>query len=327
MSTPLRVAPTPRDVIARDGASRLLRFRGDEAGAPVLLVPSLINRWYVLDLHAGASVVEALVAAGFDVWCLDWGVFEDEDRYLGWDEVVARLRRLARVALRRRQARALALCGYCVGGTLAAIHTALHPGEVSALINLAGPIDFSHGGALRRLVDRRWFDAAAVASAGNVAPLQMQSGFVALRPTTSAAKWVRWLELGRAGRFDALERAQILEQWAGDNVPFPAAAYRRYIEALYQDNQLVRGAHRVAGRPVDLGAIVCPMLTVTTRRDVICPPAAATALHDHAASQDAERLCIPGGHVGAVVGQGAATTLYPALCDWLRTRLGRAQAA
>ena len=32
----------------------------------------------------GASLVEALVGAGFDVWCLDWGVPEDEDRYLDW---------------------------------------------------------------------------------------------------------------------------------------------------------------------------------------------------------------------------------------------------
>ena len=57
----------------------------------MLLVPSLINRWYVLDLRPGARLAGALVDAGHDVFCLDWGVPEDEDRYLEWDDVVARL--------------------------------------------------------------------------------------------------------------------------------------------------------------------------------------------------------------------------------------------
>ena len=35
---------------------------------PVLLVPSLINRHYVLDLLPGKSFVEYLVAAGHDVF-------------------------------------------------------------------------------------------------------------------------------------------------------------------------------------------------------------------------------------------------------------------
>jgi hypothetical protein len=69
--------PTPRDTILRDGTASLYRFRRAgqrvaEAGPPVLLVPSLINRWYVLDLRPGASLAAALVEAGLDVFCLDW---------------------------------------------------------------------------------------------------------------------------------------------------------------------------------------------------------------------------------------------------------------
>src|SRR5687768_5431680 len=95
------LAPTPRDVVHREGTARLYRFRsgrqdGSGESAPVLLVPSLINRWYVLDLKERASLASALVAAGLDVFCLDWGAPESEDRWLDWDAVCARLARAAR---------------------------------------------------------------------------------------------------------------------------------------------------------------------------------------------------------------------------------------
>ena len=46
---------------------------GADAGRPaILLVPSLINRAYIWDLRHGDSFVERLLAAGYDVLCLDW---------------------------------------------------------------------------------------------------------------------------------------------------------------------------------------------------------------------------------------------------------------
>ncbi|HZO11704.1 MAG TPA: alpha/beta fold hydrolase [Polyangiaceae bacterium] len=305
-----RIAPTPRDVVLCDGAARLLRFRGPtQAGhAPVLLVPSLINRWYVLDLCPGVSVVEALTAAGLDVYLLDWGVPGDEDRHLEWDEIVARLHRMV-----RRVGPRIGLLGYCLGGTLAAIEAALEPERIVALVNLAGPIDFSEGGRLTLMTDPRWFDAEAIAEAGNVSAAQLQSGFVALRPTRELAKLVMWLD--KLGDQAALERADALERWARDNVAFPAAAYARYVRALYQENELVRGEHRIFGSRVDLHAIEAPVLTVVASEDAICPPRAASALH--AFVRASRLLQIPGGHVGAVVGSRAARELYPTLVSWL----------
>jgi polyhydroxyalkanoate synthase subunit PhaC len=313
------LAPTPRDELALDGGARLYRFRGERRGLPLLLIPSLINRWYVLDLRRGASLVEALVGAGFDVWCLDWGVPEDEDRYLDWETVLARLARASRRVRRETGGGKLALLGYCMGGTLTAIHAAQHADELAALVTLAAPIDFASGGMLRTMVDPRWFDPDAIADAGNVAPTQMQAGFTALRPTLDAAKLMSMPEL--AGDPAAQTSFMALEAWASDNIPFPGEAYRRYIRDLYQRNELVAGTHRVRGRTVDLGAIECPTLVITATRDTICPPRAATALIERVRSPDTHVLEVPGGHVGAVVGSRAAREMYPALAAWLRPRL------
>jgi polyhydroxyalkanoate synthase subunit PhaC len=316
--------PTPKDVIAREGTASLLRFvgSGPRRGRPILLVPSLINQWYVLDLRAGASLVTALVDAGLDVYCLDWGAPEAEDRFRTWDDVLARLDRMVRRTMRSANAQAVALLGYCMGGTLATIYSALFPERVVGLVDLAGPIDFSHGGMLRTMVDRRWFDADAIAAAGNVSPEQMQSGFGALRPTLEIGKWVALPDLATDPA--ALAGFRALDAWASDNIPFPAAAYRTYIGELYQDNRLVAGTHRALGRSVTLRAIQCPTAVVVADRDTICPPAAATALLDHVGTSDRTTMRVPGGHVGAVVGGRAARELYPALCQWLDARVSAA---
>lgn len=312
------LAQTPRDEYPLEGGARLYRFTGSRTIArPILLVPSLINRWYVLDLRPGASLVEALVGAGFDVWLLDWGVPEAEDRYLDWDAVLRRLGRAAR-RVRSETGKQIAMLGYCMGGTLTTIHAAQNP-DLAALVTLAAPIDFSQGGMLRRMVDPSWFDADAIADAGNVAPSQMQAGFTALRPTLDAAKMVSMPDLATDER--ARNAFLALDEWASDNIPFPAEAYRRYIREMYQGNELVAGTHRANGKPAPLGAIKCPTLVITASRDSICPPPAATALLDHVGATDTAVVTVAGGHVGAVVGSKAAKEMYPALIKWLAPRL------
>jgi polyhydroxyalkanoate synthase subunit PhaC len=319
----MTLTPSPKDVVFRDAGASVYRFRrpAGPSSLPLLLVPSLINRWYVLDLRRGASVVEALVARGLDVFCLDWGVPQDEDRYLSWEDVLKRLARAARFVRRETGAPQVGLLGYCMGGTLAAILAALSPEETALLVNLAGPIDFALAGQLREMVDPRWFDADAIADAGNVGAHQMQSGFQALRPTLALSKWVNYLD--RCHDPAQREAFSALDTWSSDNVPFPAEAYRTYIGELYQKNQVVRGEHHVGGRRVDLKAIACPVLTIVANEDTICPPAAATALNDAVGSSDTTVMRVPGGHVGAVVGGRASRELYPALATWLETRLVR----
>ncbi|MFI5299767.1 MAG: alpha/beta fold hydrolase [Polyangiales bacterium] len=319
---PRSIGVTPRDVVHTDGTAKLYRFRSEQGDvapqqdrAPVLLVPSLINRWYVLDLRRGASLVSALVDAGHDVYCLDWGIAEDEDRYLSWEDVLARLDRTVRKVLRRTGASRVSLVGYCMGATLSAIYTALHGDRVASLVNLAGPIDFSKAGVLATMVDKRWFDVNAISDAGNLAPAQMQSGFTALRPTQGLAKMIGLWDRGDDPKAKASFEA--LEAWANDNVPFPAEAYRRYISALYQHNELARGVHRVGGAAVDLKSITCPVLVVGAERDAICPIDAAKALIDLCGATETETLVVPGGHVGAVVGSRAAKVLYPEIARFV----------
>ena len=66
------VGTTPADVVHEENKWRLLRYRARPEGVahrtPVLLVPSLINRHYVLDLMPGKSFAEYMVGRGHDVF-------------------------------------------------------------------------------------------------------------------------------------------------------------------------------------------------------------------------------------------------------------------
>lgn len=202
----------------------------------------MLHQWYVRDLCPGGSVAAALSdGTPWDTFCFDWGVPEDEDRYVEWDDIVARLDRAVRFVLRSTGAKQVALIGYSMGATLSAIDASLRPDNVAALVNIAGPIDFSTSGKLGRMVDARWFDAEAMASAGNISALQMQSGFMALRPVDALSRWVKAMDEAHDGAARAASAA--LEAWASDTIPFPAAAYVTLIQDLYQQNRLVRGEH------------------------------------------------------------------------------------
>jgi polyhydroxyalkanoate synthase len=113
----------------------------------VLLVPSLINRHYVLDLMPGQELRRGSGGAGHDVFIIDWGTPGDEDRYLTFDDVCdatsAAPCASPRATAGREQAHVL---GYCLGGTLTAIHAAARPGAYRLARALAAPVRFTTTG-------------------------------------------------------------------------------------------------------------------------------------------------------------------------------------
>lgn len=318
-----KVGQTPADVVHRENKWRLLRYRHRPEGlayrTPVLMVPSLINRWYVLDLMPQKSFVEWLVARGHDVFLIDWGTPGPEDRYLTFDDICDRyLGRALRITARSSNEGRAHLLGYCMGGILTAVHTAARPDNVASLVQLAAPVSFRDDGLLSTWTRTRLFDVnALVAAWGNVPRHLMQGAFYMLRPTLTLSKAAHLLD--RAWDDHSLDGFFALETWGNDNVSLPGEFYRRYIEELFCDDALVRGTFALSGKPARLDAIRCPVLNVTFEHDTIVPWRSAAALLDHVSSADKTHLHLNGGHVGAVVSSKASQSLWPKLADFWAT--------
>lgn len=311
------VGSTPADVVWAENKWKLLRYRQRPEGlahqTPILLVPSLINRHYVLDLMPGKSFAEYLVAQGFDVFCIDWGTPGDEDRYVTFDDIVDKAlgRALKKTAETVPHQRTHVL-GYCMGGTLAAIHAAVHPEHVQSFVALAAPVTFADGSLLSNWTRTKGFDLDAIVEAtGNVPWQLLQSAFHLLRPTLPLSKAVGLLD--RAWNDEFLDGFLALETWGNDNVSLPGEFYRTYIRDLYQRDLLIAGRFALAGRRVELQNLVAPTLAVTFEHDNIVPGPSAGALVGACGASDKQHLHLPGGHVGAVVSKHAAKTLWPQL--------------
>jgi len=324
---PPKVGRTPCDVVHQENKWRLLRYRGDgptKYARPVLIVPSLINRHYVLDLLPGRSFVEWMVERGHDVFMIDWGTPGDEDRHLDLDTIAGRyLGRAIRVASRLGRADDVHLLGYCLGGTLAAIHTAAHGDKVASLTALATPVDFDKGGGkLRAWTNTRSFNVRDLVGAlGNAPWPLLQASFHMLKPTAALAKGMALLDRGADRGW--LEGFLAVERWASDNVSFPGAAYVDWLQRMYRDNALATGEYRLQGRSAALSRITCPLHAITFEDDHIVPAASAEALATRVSSSDVVKLHLRGGHVGAVVARRAAQTLWPALSEFWAERDAR----
>jgi len=318
------VGTTPHDVVFRENKWSLLRYRPPASPVvtrkhPVLLVPSLINRHYVLDLLPGKSFAEWLAKQGYDVFCIDWGTPEDEDRYLTFDEIVDRyVGRAIRVTCEKAGSDKAHVLGYCLGGTLTVIHAAMHPERIASLALVAAPVRFDDGSLLALWTQGPTFDVNALVSAtGNVPWQLMQGAFQMLRPTLSLAKAVSLISksplVTEDQRWDDnfLDGFFALETWGADNVSFPGAAYLKYIQALYRENALVRDELSISGERVRLANVTTPVLAVTFEHDNIVPWKSAADVLSRVASEHKAHVHVPGGHVGAMVSSSAAKHVWP----------------
>ncbi len=321
------VGATPCDVVHAERSWRLLRYRAGESAAPereapefvhrtpVLMVPSLINRHYVLDLRPGRSLAAYLLGRGHDVFVIDWGTPGPEDRYLGFDDYAGDFlgRALERCCAEARSERAHVL-GYCLGGTLAVAHAAAfaREGRVASLALLAAPVRFDDGGLLSVWMRSPAFDPRALVEATGLVPWpMMQAAFYLLKPFQLPSKLVALYD--RAWDQGYLDGYAAVETWGADNVSLAGRFFEEYVERLYRSNELIEGRFSLCGRPASLASIECPVLTVTFEHDHIVPHESASALLGAVSSAVAERLHYDGGHIGSVISAKAEKTLWPAL--------------
>ena len=283
---------------------------------PVVVVPSMINRAYIVDLEPGRSLVEGLAKAGHEVYLVDWGVPgpEDADEDVGYVLLTLLHRSIRRIA-RHAGSRQVHLFGYCMGGTLAAMYAALRGQHLASLTTLAAPIRFAEGGRFADLVTP--IDVDATLGADGLVPVEvMKPVFQLLDPM---GNWSKFEGVEKASHDEAtLRRVMVRERWLEENVPMAGAFAREFVREAYQGDHLVDGGWVIRGEAVDLHNITCPTLVVACARDFITPPAAATPLADLVGADVVRTEVLETGHIGVVVGGMGPKVFYPLLDGWFR---------
>ena len=316
---PHRRALEEPPTVWRDGAARLLDFAPlGGGGLPLLVVPSLINRAYVLDLTPASSLMRWLASRGYRPFLMDWGRPGARERAFDLTGYVTGPLEGALDRVLALAGRPPVLAGYCMGGLLALAAALRRQDELAGLALLATPWDFHAGdGARARLLGAALKGLEPVLETLGELPVDpIQALFARLDPLAVPRKFAAFARLDPQSA--AARAFVVLEDWLNDGVPLAAPVARECLTGWYGENSTARGRWRVAGRPVAPAAIRLPTLCLIPGEDRIVPPASAAALAD--AIPDARAVEVRAGHIGMVAGGRGRIQARRALGAWLAER-------
>jgi polyhydroxyalkanoate synthase len=303
---------SPTTVVYRENKLRLLRLLDDNGrprtGTPVLFVPAPVSRYFIIDLLPGRSFAGYVAAAGFDVYIADFGTPTREDRFADLSYYVDGLvRRCVRAIAKITGERSINLVGYCLGGTLSLLYSALYPETVRRLILLTTTVDGDVEGGISWVAHKMGLAGESYDVPRLVPAVEVKSWFEMLAPgSNSVVGRVNDLWERLDDEPERLRDVRTMATWVDDVVP----ASGRQLAELYQKfgpgrNSLMKGTATVGERTLDFSAVSCPVMAVSAEKDTIAPPAGVDAIKRIVPHADVVRLA--GGHVGIVAGRAAAS--------------------
>jgi polyhydroxyalkanoate synthase len=275
----------------------------------IFLLPSLVNRHYILDLSPEVSLARYLTSLGMEVILAEWPVPSPSDKDLTTADYVEMLME----HLQRhwdKINRPLLLVGYCMGGILATAVAQLFP-RVKALALLATPWNFSH----YPLAGMQEENQNLVKQWVEDTPLFPHEALQLLIYMANPYRlYLRFSRFAQEQDPEVIRQFVALEHWANDGVPITQSVAHEGLLAWPQHNTLLRGEWRVAGERIQPEKLNIPSFLAIPQQDYIVPPEASLPLAGILPDATVYRPCA--GHVGMIAG-GKRHLLWKELSGWI----------
>jgi polyhydroxyalkanoate synthase subunit PhaC len=268
------LAATPGNVVFRNRLIELIQYEPQTKtvyAIPLLFSPPWINKYYIMDLAPGKSLVEWAVQHGHTCFMIS---YRNPDETLAGLTMSDYLREGPLAALEVVEeitgAQQTNLAALCLGGTMAAAMlawlAARGENRVRSLTLMNTLLDFTMPGQLGVFTDeaavRRM--GRTMARKGYLPADQMATTFNLLRARDLVWNYVinDWLLGEEPAPFDMLS-------WNSDATRMPAAMQTEYLRALYVENRLAKGELELAGERLDLARVSQDSYFVSAERDHI----------------------------------------------------------
>lgn len=278
--TPFRIggnlATTPGAVVQRHDMFELLRYQPtspEVRATPLVIVPPMISKYYVVDLSEGRSLVEYLVGRGQQVLAISWRNPTAADAAWNLDSYVSAIVEAMDTAQSVTASDRVHLVGLCAGGVATAA-TVGRLADIGALDRVAGvtlnvtTLDTRRAGTIGSFVSPATAATAIarVERKGYLDRNQLLRTFAWLRPNDMVwGYWVNNYLLGNTPpAFDLL-------YWNGDTMDMPAGLHRDFVGIGVESPFTTPGALSVLGSPIDLGNVDTDAYIVAGETDHITP--------------------------------------------------------
>ncbi len=303
------IAATPGSIVYENRLFQLIQYTPTTdkvAAEPILYVPPLVNRYYMIDLVPRQSLVKWLVDEGRTVFVISWVNPGPEHRDMGVGDYVLDGIVEAVGQVKSRTGHAPDLFSFCLGGTLAAIALAWlaakgRADEVNSATLIGARVDFSdmrdwsafvheaHLGALEDYLEAQGFADS----------IELQRLFAAMR-----ANDLIWSSVVNHYLLDRPAPASDLLYWFEDGARIPAAFLKSYNRELLLENRLKEPAgFKVGDVAIDLSAIATPMLVLALKDDHV---SAWEAVYQSARHLGADFILGGSGHNAGIVNPPSA---------------------
>ena len=270
------MAITPGKVVFRNDLMELIQYSPTTKTVheiPLLFSPPWINKYYVMDLAPGRSLVEWAVNHGHTVFLISYRN-PDESMRLGRDGRLPAVRadQGARCDRGDHWPEKVNLLGLCLGGTLTMITLAYLDSIGEERINCATFLntltDFKVPGALGVFTDESTVAKLEVSMAktGFLPADNMQKTFNMMRSNDLIWNYVvnNWMKGEDPPAFDLLT-------WNADSTRMPAEMHSFYLRSCYLENQLARGVMEIAGETLNIKAVDQDLYFLAAEQDHIAP--------------------------------------------------------
>jgi polyhydroxyalkanoate synthase len=325
----LEVGQTRSEVISEIGKVKVIHYiplKRRTSSVPILIITPLLSKPYILDLHPGLSFIEYLVKYGLDVYLIDFGAPDENDRSLGFEDYIySHISSAVESVLKESSSDSLSLLGYCLGGVFTLLYaTLVDNNPAKNIVLVASPVDFSKLG----LHYHFWRNVDAdqlVNLFGNIPPELIIASFNLIAGIENPLRYLKKPMdlLKNITKREYVKKELLINRWLIESQPFPARAFKQFINEFFCRNALIKRNLRIGGKLAGLSEIRCPILILSHKADVVSPPDSAKVLLEFVSSQDKEFIKISGGntgHIDIIIGDEGPKLTWPRIASWLKSR-------
>ena len=298
------LAVSPGAVVFRSDVLELIQYApagADVYTRPLLIVPPQINKFYLLDLAPGKSLIEYAVKNGLQVFVISWRNPTPAQRDWGLDTYVASILDAIDATCEITGSPDVNTLAACAGGitTMALLAHMAAKGDhrVNAVSLLVALLDTEAESLVTSFASREAIALARLRSQakGVLGGAEIGRGFAWLRPNDLVWNyWVNNYLMGNAPpAFDVL-------YWNNDATSLPARLHGDFLDMLSTNPFKNPGALSVLGTPIDLAKVTCDAYILAGLTDHIVPWKACYATTQMMGGQR-EFVLSGSGHVQSIV--------------------------